>query len=248
VVTGYQGGIWNPIGGYYTVRQSDAHAWVEVWLPGQGWTRFDPTGVVAPERLQRGSASATAANFADTGALLGEAGWLRGLRDAWEAAGGWWQEQIVNFNRARQENLLRMLGLDRIDYAGMALLLLAGGLLWALLLMALLKNREPRARQDALAKVWGRFLKLLQQRGVAIADHDGPEAIRQRAQQQIPEAAGAIDLFASDYERLRFGGGDSGDAQALAALRTRLGAIARATGYRPRQESPGYPNSSKSIA
>lgn len=248
VVTGYQGGIWNSIGGYYTVRQSDAHAWVEVWLEGQGWTRFDPTGVIAPERLQRGSASVTAANFAATGALLGEAGWLRGLRDVWEAAGGWWQEQIVNFNRARQENLLKMLGLDRINYAGMALLLLAGGMVWALLLMALLKTREPRMRRDALARLWGRFLKLLQKRGVPIADHDGPEAIRRRARQQFPAAAGAIDLFASDYERLRFGGGNCADARALAALRTRLGSIARAMRYRPRQESPGYPNSSKSIA
>ncbi len=52
VVTGYQGGEWNPIGGYLLVRQSDAHAWAEVWLPGRGWLRADPTAVVAPERLE----------------------------------------------------------------------------------------------------------------------------------------------------------------------------------------------------
>ncbi len=54
IVTGYLGGEWNPVGGYYIVRQSEAHAWTEVWLDGQGWTRVDPTAVVAPERLQRG--------------------------------------------------------------------------------------------------------------------------------------------------------------------------------------------------
>ncbi|MBV8909593.1 MAG: DUF3488 domain-containing transglutaminase family protein, partial [Gammaproteobacteria bacterium] len=54
VVTGYLGGEWNPIGGYLLVRQSDAHAWAEVWLPGRGWTRVDPTAVVEPERLRRG--------------------------------------------------------------------------------------------------------------------------------------------------------------------------------------------------
>ncbi len=58
VVTGYMGGSWNSVGGYYTVRQSDAHAWAEVWLDGNGWTRFDPTGVVAPDRLQRGGLDA----------------------------------------------------------------------------------------------------------------------------------------------------------------------------------------------
>ncbi|HTY51432.1 MAG TPA: DUF3488 and transglutaminase-like domain-containing protein, partial [Steroidobacteraceae bacterium] len=54
VVTGYQGGEWNPIGGYFLVRRSDAHAWAEVWEDGQGWVRVDPTAVVAPERLRRG--------------------------------------------------------------------------------------------------------------------------------------------------------------------------------------------------
>ncbi len=54
IVTGYLGGEWNPVGGYFIVRQSEAHAWTEVWLEGQGWTRIDPTAVVAPERLERG--------------------------------------------------------------------------------------------------------------------------------------------------------------------------------------------------
>ncbi len=53
VVTGYQGGEWNPIGHYLTVRQSDAHAWAEVWLPGRGWLRADPTAVISPQRLSR---------------------------------------------------------------------------------------------------------------------------------------------------------------------------------------------------
>ena len=46
VVTGYLGGELNPMGGYLLVRQSEAHAWTEVWLDGQGWTRIDPTTVV----------------------------------------------------------------------------------------------------------------------------------------------------------------------------------------------------------
>jgi transglutaminase-like putative cysteine protease len=234
VVTGYQGGIRNPIDGRYTVRQSDAHAWVEVWLKGQGWTRFDPTGVVSPERLQRGASDASAAALANAGTLLGEASWLRGLRDAWEAAGGWWQEQIVDFNRARQVGLLKLLGLERIGDVGMVLVLLAGGVLWALLLMALLKGRDPRARRDALARVWEHFLQLLRRRGVEVADHDGPDAIRRRAQQQLPEAADNIDRLAVDYARLRFGGGNPDDARELAALKARLSAISRATASRRR--------------
>jgi transglutaminase-like putative cysteine protease len=197
VVTGYQGGIWNPVGGYYTVRQSDAHAWAEVWLEGQGWTRFDPTGVVSPARLQRGAANAIDAGLATGNALFGEVSWLRGLRDAWEAAGGWWQEQIVNFNRAKQLDLLKLLRLDNIDYGGMVLLLLAGGVLWALLLMALLKHREPRARRDGLARLWERFARLLRRRGIEVADCDGPDAVRRRAVGLLPQASGEIDAFAA---------------------------------------------------
>lgn len=237
VVTGYLGGSWNGIGGYYTVRQSDAHAWAEVWLDGQGWTRFDPTGVVAPERLQRAAADLLAGRRDASGALLGEAGWLRGLRDTWEAAGGWWQAQVVNFNRARQLNLLAMLGLDDLDYGGMVLLLTAGGVLWVLLLTAMLARRGPRPRRDHLGRLWEDFLVMLRRRGITVADHDGPDAIRQRARRLLPEAAGDIDVFAAGYARLRYGDGNAADARALDALRVKLSAIARATRARRRRRT-----------
>ena len=54
VVAGYQGGEVNPIDGYLTVRQSDAHAWAEIWVEGQGWERVDPTAAVAPSRIEQG--------------------------------------------------------------------------------------------------------------------------------------------------------------------------------------------------
>jgi hypothetical protein len=237
VVTGYQGGIRNPLDGRYTVRQSDAHAWVEAWLDGQGWTRFDPTGVVSPERLLRGASDTSAADLANGGTLLGEVSWLRGLRDAWDAAGGWWQEQVVSFNRAKQVDLLKLAGLDRINEVGMVLLLLAGGVLWALLLMALLGNRDPRVRRDALARVWERFLNMLRRRGVLVADHDGPDAIRRHAQRKLPEVASDIERIAGDYARLRFGGGNPDDARELAALKERIRAISRATGSRRQRTS-----------
>jgi transglutaminase-like putative cysteine protease len=234
VVTGYQGGSWNPLGGYYTVRQSDAHAWAEVWFEERGWTRFDPTGVVAPERLLRSASDATEASRTAAGTLLGEMRWLRGLRDAWEAAGGWWQEQVVNFNRAKQRDLLDKLGLGRFDYGGLVLLLTASGAVWALLLLTLLARTASGPRRDRLARLWEAFLALLLRRGVPVAAHDGPDAIRRRAQRELPQAAGEIDLFAAEYARLRYGGGDATDARALTALQGRLGAIRRAARHQSR--------------
>jgi transglutaminase-like putative cysteine protease len=46
IVTGYLGGWYNPLGDYLLVRQSDAHAWAEVWLADEGWTRVDPTAAL----------------------------------------------------------------------------------------------------------------------------------------------------------------------------------------------------------
>jgi hypothetical protein len=50
IVMGYLGGEYSERGGYMIVRQSDAHAWTEVWLEGSGWTRVDPTVSAAPAR------------------------------------------------------------------------------------------------------------------------------------------------------------------------------------------------------
>ena len=58
VVVGYQGGEFNPVDDYMIVRQSDAHAWTEVWLDDRGWVRVDPTAAVSSDRISRGIAGA----------------------------------------------------------------------------------------------------------------------------------------------------------------------------------------------
>jgi transglutaminase-like putative cysteine protease len=143
VVIGYQGGEWvKPLGGgngHLQVRQSDAHAWSEVWLPGQGWTRVDPTAWVVPSRPEQNLFdSLGSAGSADDQRLLRESpSWLQWLGGQWQALDLNWSLWVMQFDQARQEELLRqLLGPDASRWQG-ALVLISVGVLVAVALLVL---------------------------------------------------------------------------------------------------------------
>ncbi|MBN2086440.1 MAG: transglutaminase domain-containing protein [Anaerolineales bacterium] len=61
IAIGYAAGTFDPVQGKYTVLESDAHAWPELFFPGIGWVEFEPTAVMA-EIPRRASAQTIAAN------------------------------------------------------------------------------------------------------------------------------------------------------------------------------------------
>src|SRR5690606_17062764 len=107
VVTGYAGGVRNPIGGYYVVRRMDAHAWAEVWLEGRGWVRADPTAAVAPERIYDTLEDRLQQSGAD-GAAQANLRWAGNVGD-WLRRG--WNELVLSFDTERQQRLLRPFGI-----------------------------------------------------------------------------------------------------------------------------------------
>lgn len=209
VVVGYQGGEINPVGGHLVVRQSDAHAWAEVWLPDVGWQRFDPTAAVAPERIQ----SPLAPRLAETGAparfrtqlptgLLGDLarrlGWYRdNLQLAWH----YW---IIGYDRDRQSYLLQRLGLGGLDRYQAALLMVLGALALGGLLYLLLGARLPTGG-DPVPRAWQRLRRRLARAGLELPANQGPEGLYRAARRRFPHQAGELRRLTDLYVALRYG-------------------------------------------
>jgi transglutaminase-like putative cysteine protease len=219
VVTGYQGGELNPVDGRFTVRQSDAHAWAEVFLRGRGWTRVDPTVLSAPRRLDEGLARAVAAVDALPLMLRPDMAWLRSLRYNWEALTHQWNLLVLGYNPDRQRELMSWFGMRDADWLELASALLAGLGAFVLALFAWMLRRL--ARPDPVQSAWARFCRKLGARGVARAPHEGPRDYAERAARALPGAGDPIRRIAALYIALRYGppGGASAPAQSVLELR-----------------------------
>ncbi len=124
IVTGYQGGEQNPVDGFWTVRQSDAHAWAEVWHEGLGWVRVDPTSAVSPGRT--GAFQRLKAPQGVVAQALGSIspGFTIQVRAMWEAVNNSWSQWILNYTQGKQLDLLKGIGFESPSWADLSYVLL----------------------------------------------------------------------------------------------------------------------------
>ena len=129
IISGYQGGEMNPLSDYMIVRQSDAHAWVELWLPNKGWLRIDPTSVIPDSRVEATEDQLRRKDESARTAFKLKQGWLRksllNMRYAWDTLNNSWNNWVVGYNDTRQKSLLSMFGADKLSLQHLALLLAA---------------------------------------------------------------------------------------------------------------------------
>ncbi|MFN3883667.1 MAG: DUF3488 and DUF4129 domain-containing transglutaminase family protein [Rhodocyclaceae bacterium] len=217
VVTGYQGGEKNPVDGTWVIRQSDAHAWAEVWLEGNGWVRVDPTAAAAPARIEEDLAAALPAG--EPLPLLARPGfdWLRELRYQWWAINDAWNQWVLDFDPKRQRELLARLGMAAPDWRRMAAWLM--GLTAAALLGLAAAMFWRRPHPDPVERQWRRFTRRLGKHGLPRRPWEGPLDYAQRVAKELPAAADDIHAIAALYAGLRYG---HASPDALAALRRRV--------------------------
>jgi transglutaminase-like putative cysteine protease len=205
VVSGYLGGEWNPAGGYFIVRQSDAHAWAEVWLAGRGWTRFDPTAVVAPERLRRGILDLMPDSLSVGERLVHESPWLAHLLQRWDAANNWWSEHVVRYDYLMQLDLLTRLGVREPDVRHLGWAFTLALLVWLALIGWSLGRGARPVRPDALARAYARLCRKLARVAPARAPHQGPLSFAAAVAAHRPDIEGQAGALLARYAQLRYG-------------------------------------------
>lgn len=232
IVLGYLGGEFNPLSGEYLIRQSDAHAWNEVWLQERGWVRVDPTAYVNPARVDAdsrlramGAGAPIRFRIDDQGVIGALFYQAHLLADALNSS---WRNWVVGFSRAKQQRLLDALGLGHLRLYGLVLLMTitaaAVMLVWSLAL-----NQRPRPR-DPVALAYQRFSRKLGPLGLSRRSDEGPVEHRDRVVTQRPDLQSSVDDIVGRYLRLRYA--------AIGGLAEQEQLRRRVQAFRPQRRTP----------
>jgi transglutaminase-like putative cysteine protease len=206
VVTGYQGGEFNELGGYYILRQYDAHAWAEVWLQDRGWVRIDPTAAISPERIQSGLNAALPDNAALPFLARTQSAFLLNLRYNLDSLTYQWNQWVLGYNTERQFAFLTRLGMEDITLRNLAMNMLAGvSLLVGIFTLVMLRRLAVR-QTDAVQAVWLKLCRKLEKAGLPRAPHEGAMDYAARIAAARPDLAAGIRDIAMRYASLRYGG------------------------------------------
>ena len=206
VVTGYQGGEVNPITRQLVVRQSEAHAWSEVWLPDLGWLRADPTFAVSPLRINRGMDEALGPQGILNGLIQADRfGFLKQVSFSWDALNSQWNQWVVGFNEERQRYAFeKFLGLRDMDWRQLAIWLIGaifstGGIVGLLLLRKVyLTQKEP------VVAAYEKFCATLAKAGIVRAPHEGPMDLLARIEQKRPALVASARPLVEAYVAIRY--------------------------------------------
>jgi len=209
VVVGYLGGEYNDLGGFFLVRQADTHAWCEVWIPENGWTRIDPTSVVAPGRASLDLSSFLAGRAASGEMATGRSAFFARLalvnqiRSIWEALNYQWDTRVMGFDADVQDVLLTSLGLTNSGPLPLIMQVLVV-IVAVLIIYAGWMQLRTRPRTDRIQALYERFCQKLARIGVQRDPWEGPSDFATRAAQSLPNESERVRQIAETYIALRY--------------------------------------------
>ncbi|EDY86614.1 transglutaminase domain protein [gamma proteobacterium HTCC5015] len=204
IIIGYQGGEMNPYDDFMTVRQSDAHAWAEVWIEGSGWVRIDPTAAVAPDRIELGVEDALGLESGSLPFQFRSDSLLRDVVRLWDAVDNRWNQWVLGYDSDFQKDFLERFGLDSVRKIVITLFVLFGLTLAAVLLWGLRSVRSSRRYSD-VERDYRRFCDTMEKRQLARWPHEGAEDYAERLARALPQHAALIHFIGKTYNRLEYG-------------------------------------------
>ncbi len=223
IVTGYQGGEFNRVGNYLIVRQSDAHAWAEIWIEKRGWLRIDPTAAVSPSRIEQGIDDA----LADEGSafrIQNRNPIFGNLLYSWDNLQHSWNDWVIDYDQRKQRNFLKNLEIGIENWSDMMftlvfLLLAVTALYW---FTAWYRERPPRPQ--VYEALFNRLLRKLSRKGFRKEPAEDTRAFLDRLPRddfaQREQIASIVEL----YNHIKYGRRGA-STRALSNLRTLINSI-----------------------
>jgi transglutaminase-like putative cysteine protease len=207
VVTGYLGGEMNPLSDYMIVRQSDAHAWSEIWLEQQGWLRVDPTSIIPPGRIESTADLIRRESQTNRETQLIELNWMgqsfRQARYAWDVVNNRWNQWIIGFNEKRQLALLSSFGLPNISWRGMTFLLFTLMTI-ILVVISFYLFRSSKQQSDRISKIYQQFQNKMAMVGFSKQAHESARHFAERITTSRDDLLREVNSITGLYNKLRY--------------------------------------------
>ena len=215
IVTGYQGGELNPNGNYLIVRQSDAHAWAEVWLENQGWVRVDPTAAVSPARIEQGIGDAILER--DELPLMARHDFplLKKAFLNWDNVNNGWNQWVLGYDDKKQLAFLSKVSGKEVNLTDLVVGMIAA-LLAAMAATAFFVLKKTTIKLKPAEKVYTHYLKKLKSIGLQPNIGEGALDFGQRVTLALPRNQAMILEIAARYNALQYG--HANNAHLLAEL------------------------------
>lgn len=204
VILGYQGGNINPINQYLTVRQSNAHAWSEIWLKNRGWVRVDPTSAIAPERIEQNLDSALNTDEYRPLYMHLANSPLKKLINYWDAIDNGWNQWVIGYDAKSQYKLLSSIFNKKVNFYDIVKILIVSLLAMTLIISIYIFKSTSRTIIDPVEKIYQDFCKKLSRKGLKRNIYEGPADFTSRAMEAFPDQKDKISLITRIYISLRY--------------------------------------------